>query len=163
MRNTIPNKDGRIQVEIFPSRLLNAETAETLLTELNNVEGVFRAMIQGPRLPRKVSAGPGTGEDVRHAARKVVQIADTAIELSISVGRIRLEIADADVKEEIRTVCERILPFPFEYRTGHFFHSKATVSDYAKHGADADPSMLGMMDPKANVEDQVCILGAKSD
>ena len=161
MRNTIPNKDGRIQVEIFPQRLLNPETAQTLLEELNKVEGIFRAMIQGPRLPRRVSAGPGTGEKVDHAARQVVQIADTALELSISVGRIRLEIADADVKEEIRAACERVLPFPFEYRTGYFFHTKATVSDYAKHGPDADPSMLGMMDPKSNASDQVCILGAK--
>ena len=157
--DTDPNKP--LQVEIFPQRLLNPETAQMLIDELNKVDGLMRAFIQGPRLPLKVTCGPGTGEDVAHPGRKVVQIADLVLELTISVGRIRLEVANADVKEEVRAACERILPFPFEFKQGFFFHNKATVSDYAKHGPDADPSMLGMMDPKASANDQVCILGAK--
>ena len=159
MKNPVSEADNRIQVEICPQRLLNPETAQMLLSELNKVDGVLRAIIHGPRLPRKVSAGPGTGEDVDHQGRKVVQIADTALELSISVGRIRLEVADADVKEEVRTTCERVLPFSFEFRDGLYFHNKVTVSDYVKYGPDANVEMLGLSDPKSN--DQVCILSTE--
>lgn len=158
MINQVSETDNRIQVEICPQRLLNPDTAQMLLSELNKVDGVLRAIIHGPRLPRKVSAGPGTGEDVDHMGRKVVQIANTALELSISVGRIRLEVANADVKEEVRTTCERVLPFSFEFRDGLYFHNKVTVSDYVKYGPDADINMLGLSDPKSN--EQVCILGS---
>ncbi|HJH32390.1 MAG TPA: methyl-coenzyme M reductase operon protein D [Methanosarcinaceae archaeon] len=158
MTNSVSEADNRIQVEIFPQRLLNAETAQMLLSELNKVDGVLKALIHGPRLPTMVSAGPGTGEKVNHPDRKVVQIADTVLELSISVGRIRLEVADADVKEEVRAVCERVLPFPFEYREGLYFHNRVTVSDYAKYGPDADVEMLGLSDPKSH--DPICILGS---
>lgn len=158
MKNPVSEADNRIQVEICPQRLLNPDTAQKLLSELNKVDGVLRVIIHGPRLPTKVSAGPGTGEDVDHQGRKVVQIADTALELSISVGRIRLEVADADVKEEVRITCERVLPFSFEYRDGLYFHNKATVSDYVKYGPDADINMLGLSDPKS--KDPICILGS---
>lgn len=159
MKNPVSEADNRIQVEICPQRLLNPETAQMLLSELNKVDGVLRVIIHGPRLPRKVSAGPGTGEDVDHMGRTVVQIADTALELSISVGRIRLEVANADVKEEVRTTCERVLPFSFEFRDGLYFHNKVTVSDYVKYGPDANVEMLGLSDPKSN--DQVCILSTE--
>lgn len=158
MKNQVVETDNRIQVEICPKRLLNPETAQMLLTELNKVDGILRAIIHGPRLPRKVSAGPGTGEDVRHTGRKVVQIADTALELSISVARIRLEVANADVKEEVRITCEKVLPFTFEFRDGLYFHNKATVSDYVKYGSDVDINILGLSDPKSN--DPICILGS---
>ncbi|MGP8337894.1 MAG: methyl-coenzyme M reductase operon protein D [Methanosarcinaceae archaeon] len=151
--------DNRIQVEIFPRRLLNAETAQMLLSELNKVDGILKAIIHGPRLTTMVSAGPGTGEKIDHPDRKVIQVADTVLELSISVGRIRLEVANADVKEEVRALCEKLLPFPFEFKEGLYFHNRMTVSDYAKYGPDADINMLGLSDPKSH--DPICILGSK--
>lgn len=38
------------------------------------------------------------------------------VELVVSVGSIRLEVEDADVKEQVHEICEKILPFPFEFR-----------------------------------------------
>jgi len=157
MSDSASNTENSLQVEIFPRRILSPETAQKLMAELYKVDGVYRVMIQGPRLPDRVSFGPGTGEKVEHPLRKPIQIGDQVIDLKISVGRIRLELANAEVKETVREVCEKILPFPFEYREGNFLKKKATVTDYAKLGPDADPRLLGMVDPKAKKESLVFI------
>lgn len=161
MTDSASDTSEEVQVEILPGRLLNPETAQKLLSELSEVDGIIRVVIHGPRLPLTVPAGPGRGEIVDHDARRVIQIADTAVELTIYVGRIRMEVANADVKEEVRSVCERILPFSFEFRVGHYFHSKPTVSDYAKYGPDPDKLLLGLTDPKRKARnDQICFLGS---
>ena len=150
-------EDSIVQIEIFPSRILSPETAQKLMTELNKVDGIIRVMVQGNRLPDKVGAGPGTGEKVEHPLRKPIQIGDQVIELKISVGRIRVELTNAEAKEKVREVCEKLLPFSFEFREGNFFRRKPTVTDYAKLGPKVDPRMLGMVDPKAKINQLVFI------
>jgi methyl-coenzyme M reductase subunit D len=157
MSDSASNTEDSIQIEIFPSRILSPETAQKLMTELYQVDGIIRVMVQGPTLPEKVSYGPGTGEKVEHPLRKPIQIGDQVIELKISVGRIRIELSNAEAKEKVREVCEKILPFPFEFREGHFFRRKPTVTDYAKLGPEADPRVLGMVDPKAKINKLVFI------
>ncbi len=157
MSDSASNSEDSIQIEIFPSRILSPETAEKLMTELNQVDGIIRVMVQGNRLPEKVGAGPGTGEKVEHPLRKPIQIGDQVIELEVSVGRIRIELSNAEAKEKVREVCEKMLPFSFEFREGHFFRRKPTVTDYAKLGPKADPRMLGMVDPKAKINKLVFI------
>ena len=157
MSDSASNTEDSIQIEIFPSRILSPETAQKLMAEIYRVNGVIRVMVQGNRLPDKVSAGPGTGEKVEHPLRKPIQIGDQVIELKICVGRIRVELSNAEGKEKVREVCEKMLPFPFEFREGHFFRRKPTVTDYAKLGPDADPRMLGMVDPKAKIDQLVFI------
>ena len=127
------------------------------MAELYKVDGIIRVMVQGPKLPDRVSYGPGTGEKVEHPLRKPIQIGDQVIELKISVGRIRLELSNAEAKEQVREVCEKMLPFPFEFREGNFFRRKPTVTDYAKLGPEADPRLLGMVDPKAKTNQLVFI------
>jgi len=71
------------------------------------------------------------------------------MELHVKVGRIRLE-SEEDVMEEIREICEEVLPFPFELKEGLFLRRKATVTDYAKYGPDElveDKRIYGMSDP----------------
>jgi methyl-coenzyme M reductase subunit D len=150
-------EDSVIQIEIFPSRILSPETAQKLMVELYQVDGIIRVMVQGNRLPERVSEGPGTGEKVEHPLRKPIQIGDQVIELKISVGRIRLELSNAEAKEKVREVCEKMLPFSFEFREGNFFRRKPTVTDYAKLGPEADPRLLGMVDPKAKTNHLVFI------
>lgn len=157
MSDSASNTEDSIQIEIFPSRILSPETAQKLMTELYQVDGIIRVMVQGPTLPEKVSYGPGTGEKVEHPLRKPIQIGDQVIELKISVGRIRIELSNAEAKEKVREVCEKMLPFPFEFREGHFFRKKPTVTDYAKLGPEADPRVLGMVDPKAKINKLVFI------
>ncbi|MHC1756286.1 MAG: methyl-coenzyme M reductase operon protein D [Methanosarcina sp.] len=157
MSDSASNTEDSIQIEIFPSRILSPETAQKLITELYQIDGIIRVMVQGSRLPEKVSSGPGTGEKVEHPLRKPIQIGDQVIELKISVGRIRLEISNADTKEKVRAVCDKVLPFSFEFREGHFFRKKPTVTDYAKYGPETDPRLLGMVDPKAKINQLVFI------
>ena len=40
-----------MDIEIFPHRLLNADTTERLLNDLDEIEGIKRIVIQGQRLP----------------------------------------------------------------------------------------------------------------
>lgn len=157
MSDSASNTEDSIQIEIFPSRILSPETAQKIITEIYSVDGVIRVMVQGNRLPDKVSAGPGTGEKVEHPLRKPIQIGDQVIELKVCVGRIRVELSNAEAKEQIREVCEKLLPFPFEFRDGYFFRKKPTVTDYAKLGPEADPRLLGMVDPKAKTSQLVFI------
>jgi len=157
MSDSASNSEDSIQIEIFPSRILSPETAEKLMIELNQVDGIIRVMVQGNRLPQKVGAGPGTGEKIEHPLRKPIQIGDQVIELEVSVGRIRIELSNAEAKEKVREVCDKMLPFSFEFREGHFFRRKPTVTDYAKLGPKADPRILGMVDPKAKINKLVFI------
>jgi methyl-coenzyme M reductase subunit D len=157
MSDSASTTENSIQIEIFPIRILSPETAQKLISELYQVDGILRVMVQGPKLPEKVGYGPGTGEKVEHPLRKPIQIGDQVIELKISVGRIRLELSDAEVKEKVRAVCEKVLPFSFEFREGHFLRRKPTVTDYAKLGPEADSRLLGMVDPKAKINQLVFI------
>ncbi|MDL5501773.1 MAG: methyl-coenzyme M reductase operon protein D, partial [Candidatus Methanoperedens sp.] len=61
-----------IQIKIFPQRLLQPETAERLLNEIDHVKGVKRMLIGGKNLPRKVTCGPGTGTNVNHPNMEVI-------------------------------------------------------------------------------------------
>jgi len=157
MSDSASNTEDSIQIEIFPSRILSPETAQKLMVEIYKVDGIIRVMVQGNRLPDKVGYGPGTGEKVEHPLRKPIQIGDQVIELKISVGRIRIELSNAEAKEKVREVCEKMLPFPFEFREGHFLRKKPTVTDYAKLGPEADPRLLGMVDPKAKINQLVFV------
>lgn len=159
--------DKPLQVEIFPHRLLQPSTAEKLLNEIDKVEGVTRMLLQGQNLPLKVTCGPGTGEDVNHPDRRVIQVGGQAFELTVMVGRIRVEVEREEAKENIRKACERALPFPFEFREGYFLKRKPTLVDYAKYGFKSrtderinleDPRLLGMVDPKVKPEGKVCVL-----
>jgi methyl-coenzyme M reductase subunit D len=153
-----------LQLEIFPSRLLKPETAQSLLGEIAELNGIIRLFIHGPRIPQTVPYGPATGEIVNHPGSKVIEVAGKAIELAVSVGSIRMEVANADVKEQVREVCEKVLPFTFEFREGLFIPRKQTVSDYAKRGSGADPLMIGMTDPKGKLKNlPICILNSEGE
>lgn len=157
-----------IQIRIFPQRLLQAATAERVLNEIDKVEGVIRMLINGKSLPRKVTCGPGTGSDVNHPDRKIIHVGDCALELHIIVGEILVEVRDEDAVESVRKACERGLPFPFEFKQGHFIKRRPTLTDYGKYGfrgrtderiALDDERMLGLIDPDAKAEGNLCIIG----
>ncbi len=163
MAETFPENDY-VQLEIYPSRLLKPETAQKLLGEIAEIDGIIRLFIHGPRIPQTVPYGPASGEVVNHRGSKVIEVAGQAIELVVSVGSIRLEVVNADVKEQVREVCDKVLPFTFEFREGLFIPRKQTVSDYAKRGPGADPLMTGMTDPKGKLKHQsVCILKSEDE
>src|SRR3990170_1656919 len=159
--------DKPIQVRIFPSRLLQPETAEKVLNEIDCVSGVIRMLINGKNLPRKVTCGPGTGSDVNHPDRKVIHVGDCALELHIIVGEILVEVEDENVVENVKTACERALPFSFEFKRGHFIKRRPTLTDYGKYGFKSktdesinleDERLLGLVDPHAKLENNLCVV-----
>jgi len=158
MTDTSSDTIKRLQLEIFPQRLLNPETAQGLLNEILDLEGVVRLFIHGPRLPGTVPYGPAKGTTMTHNSRRLIEIEGKMVELMVSVGSIRLEVTDTDVKEQVHEICEKLLPFPFEFREGNFMLRRQTVTGYARFGPDQDPLLIGITDPKGKLRDQVCIL-----
>jgi methyl-coenzyme M reductase subunit D len=158
MSNMSSDTTKHLQLEIVPQRLLRPETAQDLLNKILDLEGVIRLFIHGPRLPGTVPYGPAKGTALVHDSRRLIEIEGKAVELMVSVGSIRLEVTDADLKEQVHEICEKILPFPFEFREGNFMLRRQTVSGYARFGPDQDPLLVGITDPKGKLKDQVCFI-----
>lgn len=170
MVRTAKVSDKPKQIRIFPRRLLLPETAEKLLNELDSVKGVVRMLISGKNLPRKITCGPGTGMDVNHPDRIIIHVSGCAFELHVIVGEVLVEVDDESAVEELRKACERALPFPFEMKRGYFIKSKPTLTDYGKYGFKSrtdetinleDERILGLIDPHAKVETNLCIIKAE--
>ncbi len=139
-----------IQVEIVPNRYLMPATAQKLLNEIYKNGGIIRIMIHGPNLPRSVPYGPGRGTPIEENRELLVEVGGQAFELSVKVGRIRLELESEKYFDGIKAACERALPFSVYIRRGKFFHSHPTLTDYAKFGSNVeDKRLLGLIDPKA--------------
>ncbi len=146
-----------IQVEIVPSRYLMPATAQILLNEIYENGGIIRIMIHGPNLPRSVPYGPGKGAPIEENRALLIEVAGQAFELSVKVGRIRLELESEKYFDGLKAACERALPFSFQIRRGKFFHTRPTLTDYAKFGNVEDTRILGLIDPKAK-RDKLAIL-----
>jgi methyl-coenzyme M reductase subunit D len=158
-----------IQIKIFPQRLLQPQTAEKLLNEIDQIKGVIRMLIGGKNLPRKITCGPGTGTDVNHPNMEIIHVGDCAFELHVMVGEVIVELEDECAKEELKKACERALPFSFEFKEGHFIKKKATLTDYGKYGFKSksdesinleDERILGLIDPHAKAENNLCVISS---
>ncbi|VVB94088.1 Methyl-coenzyme M reductase II operon protein D [uncultured archaeon] len=168
MSKTTTTVEKPIQIRVFPKRLLQPDTAEKVLNEIDRVEGVIRMLINGKNLPRKVTSGPGTGTDVNHPDRKLIHVGDCAFELHIIVGEILVEVDDEAAVEGVRGACERALPFSFEFKRGHFIKRRPTLADYGKYGFRSktdecinleDERILGLIDPHVKAEGNICVVG----
>lgn len=151
----------KLQIEVFPERLLNLETAQKLLDELNEISGINRMVVFGPRMPKD------TPEDLLEGKyqprdKKYVTIKGEKVELTVQVGRVWIELEDPSVKEKVREACARALPFSFEINEGLYIRTQKTVSDYVRKGGNVDDISLGMFDPKAKQPKKNCC-SPKSD
>ena len=161
-----------IQIKVFPQRLLQPETAEKLLNEIDAIKGVIRMLISGKNLPRKVTCGPGTGADVNHPNKGIIHVGGCAFELHVQVGQVIVEVEDEIAMEELKKACERSLPFSFEFKRGYFIKKKATLTDYGKYGFRSktderinleDERLLGLVDPHAKAENNLCIIRTEEE
>jgi len=152
---------GSIQVEIIPSRFLLPATAQKLLNEIYGNGGIIRNTIHGPNLPRSVPYGPGRGSPIDENRDLLIEVGGQAFELSVKVGRIRLELESEKYYEGLKAACERALPISFQIRRGKFFHTRQTITDYAKYGKVEDTRILGLIDPKAK-QDRLAILSEEN-
>jgi methyl-coenzyme M reductase subunit D len=146
-----------IQVEVVPSRYLMPATAQKLLNAIYENGGIVRITIHGPNLPRSVPYGPGRGAPIEENRDLLIEVAGQAFELCVKVGRIRLELESEKYFDGLKAACERALPISFQIRRGKFFHTRQTITDYAKFGNVEDKRILGLIDPKAK-KDRLAIL-----
>jgi methyl-coenzyme M reductase subunit D len=146
-----------IQVEIVPSRYLMPATAQKLLNAIYENGGIVRITIHGPNLPRSVPYGPGRGAPIEENRDLLIEVAGQAFELCVKVGRIRLELESKKYFDGLKAACERALPISFQIRQGKFFHTRQTITDYAKFGKVEDTRILGLIDPRAK-KDRMAIL-----
>jgi len=127
-------------------------TAQRLLNEIYGNGGIVRIMIQGPNLPRSVPYGPGRGAPIDENRDLLIEVGGQAFELCVKVGRVRLELESEKYFNGLKAACERALPFTFQIRKGKFFHTRQTLTDYAKFGNVEDKRLLGLIDPRAKKE-----------
>jgi methyl-coenzyme M reductase subunit D len=156
----VARKGRLLQVEIFPDRLLNIETAQALLNELNKISGITRMIVHGPRLP---SEDPENLLAGKHNVRepKYLIIMGEKVELTVQVGRVYVEMEDPGIKEKINAACRKVLPFPFEINEGLYIRTQKTISDYVRKGGKVDDITVGLFDPKSRQKSSCC--SPKSD
>ena len=146
-----------MDIEIFPHRLLNVDTAERLLNDLDGIKGIKRMLIHGPRLP-PVREG--------HPDRRTIVIGGEEVDVQVKPGRILLEIESEEVIDDIKEVCEEHLPFGYNIHIGHFIRKQKTVSDQLKYGEELDKipdEMVGLTDQNAQLSERTKILKRKDE
>src|SRR5690606_22670033 len=101
-------KVKKMDIEIFPHRLLSVETTEKLLIDLEKIDAVNRIVLHGRRLsPEK------TGD----TEPKFITVKGERIDLHVKTGRVLLELNPEDIEtqdqlnEELQGICTRHLPF----------------------------------------------------
>ncbi|HTX61888.1 MAG TPA: methyl-coenzyme M reductase operon protein D [Methanobacterium sp.] len=140
-----------MDIEIFPHRLLSSETTERLLNDLEMVEGIKRIVIQGQRLP---------SEDI-NTERKKITVKGEEIDLQVQTGRVLMEIEDEEIVDEIRSICEKNLPFGFNIHVGTFIRKQKTVTDGIKYGdslEEISDEIVGLTDQNAQLSERATII-----
>lgn len=144
-------KGKKMQLEIFPEKLLNYGTTQKLIDELNKVERITRIVVYGPSLPAEDPEALLQGKfGVRE--RKFLNIKGEKIELMVQVGRIWVEVEDWSVKKIVKAACDKALPVPYEIYEGMYIRTKKTVTDYIRKSGNVneiDETSLGMYDPNS--------------
>lgn len=143
-----------MDIEVFPHRVLGADTTEKLLNGIESISDVKRTIIQGPRLPPE-----DPNEDPRFADRRKITVNGKEIDLKVKTGRIFVEISNESTIDEIRGVCNEHLPFGFDINIGKYIRTQKTVSDNIKYGdTDIPDELVGMTDQSAKLADRVTII-----
>ena len=100
-----------MDIEIFPHRLLSADTTEKLLNNLEELEGVKRMVIQGQRLP----------QTEENPDRRVITILGEEVDLQVKTGRVFMEIEEEEIIEEVKTICDDTSAFWVQHTCWNFY------------------------------------------
>lgn len=144
-----------MDIEIFPHRYLSADRTEKLLKDLEEIEGVKRMVLQGQRLPPTESG---------HPDRRIIRVNGEEIDLQVKTGRVLMEIEDEEILDEIRNICENLLPFGFNIHIGTYIRKQRTVTDKLKYGENLDKipdEMVGLTDQNAQLSQRASIIKKK--
>ena len=143
-----------MDIEIFPHRLLSANTTEKLLNDLEELEGVKRMVIQGQRLP----------PEEKNPDRRVITILGEEVDLQVKTGRVFMEIEEEEIIEQVRPICDDHLPFGYNIHVGTFIRKQKTVTDDMKYGEavnDIPDEMVGLTDQNAQLSERATIIKKK--
>ena len=128
------------QVRITTDRLLSAATTEVVLNALAQNETILshvrRFDIKGESIPKTINSGPNKGIANNHTERRVIRFGNSEFELTKSVGDFFLELLVKDeaemdmVLEEVKKVCNEVIPFGYTLSVGRYSKYRSTLSDY---------------------------------
>jgi methyl-coenzyme M reductase subunit D len=153
--STVTGEKRLMQIQVFPERLLNLDTAQNLLNELNKIKGIKRMIVNGPRLPKDDPANLLEGK-FNATEKRYLNIMGEQVELTVQVGKVWIEITDPGVVEKVRKACKKVLPLPFQIDEGTFMRTQKTMTDYVRKGGKVDDVTVGMFDPKAKPAGTCC-------
>ena len=149
-------------VKIFPDRILKPKTAEKILNELMDFDGVLRVLLNGEKLPTVVTMGPAKGTPVNHTDRTTINVKGNDVPLQVSVGEIILTVQLdklEDFVEKTNEVLDEVLNFGYTVKTGVFTKTTTTVSDYMKYGKGfegrIDSRLIGLVDPNTKSSETI--------
>ncbi len=146
-----------MDLEIFPYRILSADTTEKLVGDIENLDGINRMVLQGQRLPP---------QEAGHPDRRIIIIGGEEVDLQVKTGRIIMDIEDEDIVEPIKEICEKYLPFGYDIRLGTFIRKQKTVTDKIKYGEELDEipdEMVGLTDQNAHLHKRATIIRKKKE
>ena len=135
-----------MDIEIFPYRIIGADTTEKLLNGIESLDDVRRTVIHGPRLP------PDDPDlDPKYQDRREITVKGKPIELKIRVGRIFVDLTSESAIAEIEEICNEVLPFGYDINTNRteYIRKHKTVSDAIKYGVgdnNLPDELIGMTD-----------------
>ena len=149
-------------VKIFPDRILKPATAENILNQIMEMDGILRVLINGERLPTKVMMGPAKGTAVNHTDRKTINVKGNDVPLQVSVGEIILTVQLDNLEDFVKTteeILDEALSFGYNVSTGVFTKTTTSVSDYMKYGIGfedkIDSRLIGLVDPNAKSSETI--------
>lgn len=149
-------------VKIFPYRILKPKTAEKILNDIFELDGILRVLINGENLPQVVNMGPAKGEPVNHTDRTTININGNEVPLSVSVGEIILTVQLDNLDDfvsQVNDILDKHIDFGFSVSTGIFTKTTTSVSDYMKYGEGfegrVDSRLIGLVDPSAKSSESV--------
>jgi methyl-coenzyme M reductase subunit D len=141
-----------MDIEIFPHRLLSADTTEKVLKEFEKINGVKRIVLQGQRL---------SPEEMNDPDRKTITINGEDIDLQVKTGRILMEVENEETIENIRAICSNYFHFGFDINMGTFIRKQKTVTDKLKYGENLDQipkEMVGLTDQNAKLSERTNLI-----
>ena len=145
-----------MDIEIFPHRILGADTTEKLLNEIESLDSVKRTVIQGPRLP------PQDAIDRKYGDRRIIEVRGKEIELKVKTGRIFVELFDESGIDDIDVICNKYIMNGFDINTSksQYIRKQRTVSDGLKYGENTEipEELIGLSDQRSQFSENVSIL-----
>ena len=147
-----------MDIEIFPHRILGADTTEALLNQIESLSSVKRTVVYGPRLPPLDDLGRKYGD------RREITVSGKKIELKVKTGRIWVELETEDAIDEIDEICKNNLNFGYDINTSRsqYIRKERTVTDTLKYGdIDLPDELIGMTDQHSKFSESVSFIEKK--